>query len=91
MNRVRTGLTGLALVFLIILIGTANFWPFGSSEPKQEQETLAKLGVAPSGDDADAAPPPSEPPAVLATPPLQKAPTPDEKLVIDQTEDLTEI
>lgn len=82
------GLTGLAFVFLIVLIGAANMWPFGATTPKAQEETLATLGVAPG---AEETPPPAEPPAVLDTPPLDSPSSPDEMLNIDDTGDLTEI
>ena len=58
MQRVRIGLTGLAFVFLLVLLGTAisrsggdpppppnrRSWPTASAEPN---EPLAELGVAP--------------------------------------------
>jgi hypothetical protein len=89
MNRVRTGLTGLAFVFLIVLIGAANFWSFGNSAPKAQEETLATLGVAPGGDEA--APPEAEPPAVLDTPVLDTPQQPVVPLDIEESGDLTEI
>ena len=83
------GLTGLALVFIVVLIGTANLWPFGPSAPKTSEETLATLGVAPSGEDT--APPPAEPPSVLDTPPIDMPVAPDAPLPIDEDSKLTEI
>jgi hypothetical protein len=82
------GLTGLAFVFLVVLIGAANLWPFGSTTPKAREETLATLGVTPGAEDT---PPPAEPPAVLDTPPLDSSSSDDEMLTIDDSDDLTEI
>ncbi len=52
MQRVRIGLTGLACVFLLVLIGTASI---GSDAPaaktSQPEEPLAQLGVAPGSGD----------------------------------------
>jgi hypothetical protein len=45
MQRVRIGLTGLAFVFLLVLLGTAiSRWGNEGVEPN---EPLAELGVAP--------------------------------------------
>ena len=54
MQRVRVGLTGLAFVFLLVLISSAGMRPERSVAPAGAQgETLAMLGVAPgSGDTA---------------------------------------
>jgi len=83
------GLTGLAIIFLIVVIAAVGRWPFGeSSAPKAEEETLATLGVAPG---AEEAPEPAEPPAVLQTPPLDTPEVETEQLVIDENENLTEI
>lgn len=51
MQRVRVGLTGLAFIFLLVLIAAAGLRPnrsVGPSEP--HAETLAMLGVAPGAD-----------------------------------------
>ncbi len=48
MQRVRIGLTGLAIVFLLVLIAAAGLRPNRSMAPADSQgETLAVLGVAP--------------------------------------------
>ena len=53
MNRVRIGLTGLAFVFLLVLISAAGLRPGRSVAPAGAQgETLAVLGVAPGMDSA---------------------------------------
>lgn len=55
MQRVRIGLTGLAIVFLLVLIAAAGLRPDRSIAPADGQgETLATLGVAP-GPGADKA------------------------------------
>lgn len=62
MNRVRIGLTGLAFVFLLVLISAAGLRPGRSVAPAGAQgETLAVLGVAPGMDSA--APAKTAPPA----------------------------
>lgn len=85
------GLTGLAFVFLVVLIGTVGSWPFGGTRipvPVTNEETLARLGVAPGIDDTGSKP--ARPPDVLSTPPLAE-PAPPEPLTLDDTETLTEI
>jgi hypothetical protein len=76
MQRVRIGLTGLACVFLLVLIGTAsisNDAPAANS--LQPEEPLAQLGVAPgSGDhmrqqDVLSADDPSSQPIPIVPPP----------------------
>lgn len=55
MQRIRYGLTGLALVFLIVLLGTAVIRSGGepvtnnvvANEAEEPSEPLAELGVAP--------------------------------------------
>jgi hypothetical protein len=56
MQRIRYGLTGLAIVFFIVLIGTAVIRsgeephannPAGAAAVDQPSEPLAELGVAP--------------------------------------------
>lgn len=55
MQRVRIGLTGLAIVFLLVVIAAAGLRPNRSMAPADSQgETLAVLGVAP-GPGADKA------------------------------------
>ena len=60
MQRIRIGLTGLAFVFILVLLGTAisrssdddstNVTAANVAEPN---EPLAELGVAPGRSDAD--------------------------------------
>src|SRR3546814_1454436 len=48
MQRVRIGLTGLACVFLLVLIGTASISNEApAAKPDKPEETLAQLGIAP--------------------------------------------
>jgi len=68
MNRVRIGLTGLAFVFLLVLISAAGLRPGRSVAPAGAQgETLAVLGVAPGMDSA--APAEKKPTNAVAPPP----------------------
>ena len=54
MQRVRAGLTGLAAIFLMVLIAAAGIKPNRSAPPVAHGETLAVLGVAPgSGGEPD--------------------------------------
>jgi hypothetical protein len=65
MQRVRIGLTGLAFVFLLVLLGTAISRSGGDAPPAPEpqvmangevaepNEPLAELGVAPGESAAD--------------------------------------
>jgi len=64
MQRVRIGLTGLAFVFLLVLLGTAISRSGGDVPPPEPQvmangeaaepnEPLAELGVAPGESAAD--------------------------------------
>ena len=64
MQRVRIGLTGLAFVFLLVLLGTAISRSGGDRPPERPQvmangetaepnEPLAELGVAPGESAAD--------------------------------------
>jgi len=64
MQRVRIGLTGLAFVFLLVLLGTAISRSGGDPPPPEPQvmangevaepnEPLAELGVAPGESAAD--------------------------------------
>jgi hypothetical protein len=65
MHRVRVGLTGLAFVFLLVMLATAlldagrdqsvNAAAGNASEPN---EPLAELGVAPGNPEPEPAPPP---------------------------------
>lgn len=71
MQRVRVGLTGLAFIFLLVLITAAGLRPGRSVAPAEAQgETLAVLGVAPGADQSAHA-------AAAATPaaPKRAAPT----------------
>lgn len=90
MNRVRLGLTGLALVFLLVMAAAILLRPPAEPEPKAREDTLATLGVAP-GADKNAEPAPEEPPAVLQTPPLDTPEPLTDPLIIDESKDLTEI
>ncbi|MFL6722837.1 MAG: hypothetical protein ACJ8E4_00295 [Sphingomicrobium sp.] len=54
MQRIRIGLTGLAFVFLLVLLGTAisrssgdSISPPGQNELKEPNEPLAEIGAAP--------------------------------------------
>ena len=50
MQRVRIGLTGLACVFLLVLVGTASMGSDApAARPSQPEEPLAQLGIAPGG------------------------------------------
>lgn len=52
MQRVRVGMTGLAFVFMLLLVAAAGMRPDRSVAPANaEGETLALLGVAPGGSD----------------------------------------
>ncbi|MHB9878136.1 hypothetical protein ACSMXM_00520 [Pacificimonas sp. ICDLI1SI03] len=54
MNRVRVGLTGLALVFLMALLFAALIGPVGFVDPRESpNDTLATIGVVPGGEDKD--------------------------------------
>ena len=64
MQRVRIGLTGLAFVFLLVLLGTAISRSGGDAPPEEPHvlangetaepnEPLAELGVAPGESAAD--------------------------------------
>lgn len=46
-ERLRWGLTGLAAIFLVVLIAAATLKPADRSEPPGAGESLAVLGVAP--------------------------------------------
>lgn len=53
MQRVRIGLTGLACVFLLVLVGTASMsGEAPAAKAPQPEEPLAQLGVAPGSGDA---------------------------------------
>ena len=67
MQRVRVGLTGLAFIFLLVLITAAGLRPGRSVAPAEAQgETLAVLGVAPGADQSTLHPP--APPAKRVAP-----------------------
>ncbi len=86
------GLTGLAFVFLVVLIAAASFQPFGEEGPtKAPEETLATLGVAPGAESQQAAKPNKIPPEVLDTKPLASPDDLVEPLKIDESKELTEI
>jgi hypothetical protein len=52
MQRVRVGMTGLAFVFMLLLVAAAGMRPDRSVAPAGAQgETLAQLGVAPGSGD----------------------------------------
>jgi len=59
MQRIRYGLTGLAIVFLIVLLGTAILRSSGEAEgdnsvnAAQPNDPLGELGVAPGKSDGD--------------------------------------
>jgi hypothetical protein len=59
MQRIRIGLTGLAFVFLLVLLGTAISRNSGepanvnASNAAEPNEPLAELGVAPGQDESD--------------------------------------
>lgn len=56
MDRVRTGLTGLGLVFVFTLVAAAMVDPVPAVQPTKEgAEPLAQLGVAPGSDKNDPA------------------------------------
>jgi hypothetical protein len=46
-DRLRWGLTGLAAIFLLVMIAAAGLRPAARSERPGEGESLAVLGVAP--------------------------------------------
>jgi hypothetical protein len=64
-RRVRLGLTGLAAIFLIVLIAAVSLRPAGPAAVHDPQaEPLAVLGVAPGAapaEDVAKAPPPARP------------------------------
>jgi hypothetical protein len=65
MQRVRVGLTGLAAIFILVMIAAAGVRPAAdAAPPKGQGETLAVLGVAPSsGAEPAPAPHAKAPPA----------------------------
>lgn len=54
MSRLRTGLTGLAVVFLIVLLASALLSGSPRAPAEQQGEPLAVLGVAPGTSNGDA-------------------------------------
>lgn len=46
-ERLRWGLTGLAAIFLIVMIAAAGLRPVGNQDKPGTGESLAVLGVAP--------------------------------------------
>jgi len=75
MHRVRIGITGLAVVFLIVLLaasivgfhtkertGSADLSAEGDNSSKAPTDPLAELGVAPGGTGGDSAPTQPSPP-----------------------------
>lgn len=94
MNRLRLGLTGLALVFVMVLLAAALFGPFTTVPGEGGQnETLATLGVAPGNEEAKTEAPPPAPPTIQEQ--FDQDPLPALPEVVeepDMTEgDLTEI
>lgn len=78
-QRVRVGLTGLAAIFLAVLIAAAGMRPVRSWQPSGAPgEPLAVLGVAPGAGSADAAPAPAtaDLPAPASAPVDTPAPPP---------------
>jgi len=83
MQRVRIGITGLAVVFLIVLLAAAivgfrsddaatsannaALASANSSTPAQPKDPLAELGVAPGGSTATEPSPPPQPAAIRPT------------------------
>ncbi len=73
MQRVRLGLTGLAFVFLTILIAIVALRSerMGTTNPQPQGETLAMLGVAPGAEQAPTSPTTHAAPAATAPAPAQ--------------------
>lgn len=82
MDRVRAGLTGLGVVFLVTASAALLFGPepgevAAVEQGKEPGEPLAQLGVAPSNENPEPALPPAEPaapPAASATPSARENP-----------------
>ncbi len=73
MQRVRTGLTGLAAIFLMVLIAAAGLKPDHPATPRAAAgETLAVLGVAPGSGNETARKTSAVQPA---KPPVRRIPT----------------
>src|SRR3546814_12375606 len=85
MQRVRIGLTGLACVFLLVLIGTASISNEApAAKPDKPEETLAQLGIAPGSgeqsrreEEQPAAEPAAQPIAIPPQPELGTASSKD--------------
>lgn len=70
-ERLRWGLTGLAAIFLLVLVAAAGLRPHGRAERPGTGEPLAVLGVAPgpaSRAPHDEQPNPTAPPATAPQP-----------------------
>jgi hypothetical protein len=70
-ERLRWGLTGLAAIFLLVLVAAAGLRPHRRAERPGTGEPLAVLGVAPgpaSRAPHDTAPNPTAPPAAAPQP-----------------------
>lgn len=78
MQRVRTGLTGLAIVFLLVLIASALLRPERAAPAgSANAETLSVLGVAPStGDAVPPGMPKRQPAEAPVSAPARQAATP---------------
>ena len=75
MQRVRAGLTGLAAIFLMVLIAAAGLRPGRSAGHPASGETLAMLGVAPGAEAArKTAPPGRALPVARPAPPVSTTP-----------------
>lgn len=57
-ERLRLGLTGLAAIFLLVMVVAAGLRPFGHPAPQDPKgESLAVLGVAPGAGPSEPTPP----------------------------------
>lgn len=66
-RRIRVGLTGLAAIFLMVMVAAAGMRPARSVAPLESQgETLTVLGVAPSSGASASLHPEPAPPADAA-------------------------
>lgn len=70
MSRARYGLTGLALLFLLVLSAAALFSPVGDGEraPQVVEDPLATLGVAPGNTETPPEAPTAPPPDLRSAP-----------------------
>lgn len=79
MDRIRAGLTGLAVVFLVTAAASLLFGPDEAEtvavEKQEPGEPLAQLGVAPGSDKTDDARRGEEAPAASDVPPLEAQPS----------------